>query len=312
MNKQDEIERTVAFRASTRFPSEARLAAGRERLLAATMTEQGPPQGARPARRAHAPTGTRRHAVLAAGAAASVVVLGAAGYGAAAALSGYAPGMAGAGAKTAGTGTKAAVLTTVSGCAGLYQTSGTLEQVNGDSLVIETADGEPVTVTTTASTKINIADAPLSDITDGAPVTVSGPSSDGIVAAFKVTVGHLPSLLKQARPATTTQAGIAAQGTVADATSAGFTVVTSSGARIPVTTSSGTHVLVVSGVVGELLGGAATIAYGYAGPDGTLSAVGVLQQPPGTSMQLAMTKPDLRGCSPASIDNAMTTALVSG
>jgi hypothetical protein len=36
----DEIERTAAFRADARFPSEARLAAGRERLLAAAMAEQ--------------------------------------------------------------------------------------------------------------------------------------------------------------------------------------------------------------------------------------------------------------------------------
>ena len=110
----------------------------------------------------------RRRSALAAGAAAALVVLGAAGYGAAAALNGRAPSSAGAGAR-------AAVLTAVSGCAGLKQASGTLERVNGDRLVIETPGGRPVTVTTTASTMLSVmSGAPLSDITDGAPVTVLG------------------------------------------------------------------------------------------------------------------------------------------
>jgi hypothetical protein len=47
MKKEDEMERTVAFRASTPFPSQARLAAGRERLLAATMAAHGHAGGAR-------------------------------------------------------------------------------------------------------------------------------------------------------------------------------------------------------------------------------------------------------------------------
>jgi alpha-D-ribose 1-methylphosphonate 5-triphosphate diphosphatase PhnM len=37
MSKTDELERTAAFRATVRFPSQARLAVGRERLLAAAM-----------------------------------------------------------------------------------------------------------------------------------------------------------------------------------------------------------------------------------------------------------------------------------
>jgi hypothetical protein len=91
--------------------------------------------------------------MLAAGAAAVLVLLGAAGYGVTAALTGHAPGT---------------VLTTVSGCA-------TLEQVNGSSLVVKTASGQPVTVTTTASTTVSLAGALLGDITDGASVIVRGP-----------------------------------------------------------------------------------------------------------------------------------------
>ena len=88
-----------------------------------------------------------------------------------------------------GTGT---ALTAVSGCAGLELANGTLEQVNGSSLVIKTASGQPVTVTTTASTRVSVAGALLSDITDGASVIVLGPSSGGTIAAASVTVGPPP------------------------------------------------------------------------------------------------------------------------
>ena len=74
MSNTDEIERTAAFRASAPFPSQARLAAGRERLLAAAVAEQGHAEGAQPARprRAgpHALAGPGRRAKLAASAAA--------------------------------------------------------------------------------------------------------------------------------------------------------------------------------------------------------------------------------------------------
>ncbi len=50
-----------------------------------------------------------------------------------------------------GRGTEAA-LTSVTGCTQLEQADGTLQQVNGTSLVIKTTSGQPVTVTTTAST----------------------------------------------------------------------------------------------------------------------------------------------------------------
>ncbi len=81
---------------------------------------------------------------------------------------------------------------------------------------------------------------------------------------------------------------------------AGFTVVT----RTRVTTSSTTIVHLPHASLSQLQVGAFTIAVGHAGPDGTLSAMGVLSGRPG--------KVDVDGCSPASVDDAITTALVSG
>ena len=60
------------------------------------------------------------------------------------------------------------VLTAVTGCTQIEQADGTLEQVNGSSLVITTASGQPVTVTTTATTFVSMSGPLLSDITDGA------------------------------------------------------------------------------------------------------------------------------------------------
>lgn len=293
MNKADEMERIVAFRASARIPSPARLAAGRERLLAAAMAEQG----------------HRRRAVLGAGAAAALVLLAGVGYGATAALTGHAPGIA----------TKAAVLTSVSGCSTLKQVSGTLERVNGGSLVLETASGQSVTVTTTANTRVATVVGQLSDITDGALVTVGGPSSDGTIAARMVAIGNPvpPNTHKQA-PAngetsqtqiqTHTQPApgdVTVSGTVSDASAAGFTVVESDGTQIPVTTSSDTLVKVRQPSLSEMQTGATTIAVGDAGPDGTLSAMLVMQPLPGGRFTLSVP-----GCSPSSIEDAITTALV--
>jgi hypothetical protein len=74
--------------------------------------------------------------------------------------------------------------------------------VNGSSLVIKTASGQPVTVTTTAATKVGESGASgalLSDITDGASVTVVGPGSDGTVAAFSVIIDY-PAQHQQPQP----------------------------------------------------------------------------------------------------------------
>jgi hypothetical protein len=305
------------------------------RGLAAATPEVAPPARPRHSRR-HVLADPRRRNVLAAGAAAALVVLGGGGYGAAAALTGHAPSSAGAAAR-------AAVLTAVGGCAGLKQASGTLEQVRGDSLVIETPGGRPVTVATTASTMLSVmSGAPLSDITDGAPVTVMGSSSDGAIAATNVTVGQTKpepggptksdsgSVVKTksdsgrvVKPEPKSGKGIVGttqpgpngivQGTVADADAVGFTVVTSSGTRVPVTTSGDTLVSVLRASLGQLRAGATTVAVGYVEPDGRLSAT-VVMQPPSKKPGSGKLHPTIavNGCSPASIDNALTTAFVSG
>ena len=148
------------------------------RGLAAAAPETAQP--ARPRR-----TGQRvlagpwRRAMLVAGSAAAALVL-----------------LAGVGAVTglvhvhlSGPSTETA-LTAVTGCTQLQQADGTLEQVNGSSLVVKTASGQPVTVTTTATTFVSMSGALLSDITDGASVMVRGYSSDGTIKAAIVTVGQ--------------------------------------------------------------------------------------------------------------------------
>ena len=80
-------------------------------------------------------------------------------------------------------------LTSVSGCARLGQANGTVERVNGTDVVIKTASGQLVTVTTTATTRLAASGALLGDITDGAAVTVAGTGSDGTIAADYVVVG---------------------------------------------------------------------------------------------------------------------------
>ena len=90
--------------------------------------------------------------------------------------------------RLAGPSTQTA-LTAVTGCTQLKQADGTLKQVNGNSLVIKTASGQPVTVTTTATTFVTMSGPLLSDITDGASVMVRGSRSDGTITAAIVTVG---------------------------------------------------------------------------------------------------------------------------
>jgi hypothetical protein len=166
------------------------------------------------------------------------------------------------------------ILTAVSGCAALESATGTLEQVNGSSLVIKTASGQPLTVTTTAATEpaeVGASGSLLGDITDGAPVTVSGPSSDGTIAAFFVIVANPAQQHPQPPPGM-----VVVKGTVADASTAGFTVVTADATRVPVTTSGHTAVSVLNVNLGQFPVGASILALGSAGPDGTLSAVGVV------------------------------------
>ena len=111
------------------------VAAGVRGLAAAApeAAQPAPPRHTRPGVLA----GRRRRTVLLASAAAAVVFLGAVGYGASKFVH-ITFGTTGTGAST--------TLTAVGGCTGLEQTAGRLEQVNGSSLVIKTANGNPLTV----------------------------------------------------------------------------------------------------------------------------------------------------------------------
>jgi hypothetical protein len=241
------------------------VAAGVRGLAAAApeAAQPAPPRHTRPGVLA----GRRRRTVVAVSAAA-VVLLGAIGYGA----SNFVHIKLG----TTGTGAST-TLTAVGGCTGLEQTAGRLEQVNGSSLVIKTANGNPVTVTTTASTRVSTSGPLLSDITDGASVMVHGQRSGTTIAADVVTVGPPFS-------AVTGPGSAVVRGTVSGATSAGFTLVTPAGARVPVTTSRETLVIVPHASLSQLRHGVTIFAVGQAGPHGTLSAqavAAVTQLPPG-------------------------------
>jgi hypothetical protein len=269
------------------------------RGLAAAAPEEAPPAWRRPTG-LRALANPRRHPVLVGSAAAALVLLAGAGYGITAALTG-----------PAGADAAPTALTAVSGCASLEQASGTLERVNGSSLVIKAASGQPVTVTTTTATKVSesaAAGALLGDITDGAVGTVLGFSHDGTIAASFVIIAD-PAQQHPQLPAGL----VFVQGTVADASTAGFTVVTSDGARIPVKTSSATIVSATDVSLSQLPVGATIVAVGHGGPGGTLSAAGVaaifdLPQNTHGQAQTPGNSPSpvpARNCSPASIANAL-------
>jgi Domain of unknown function (DUF5666) len=252
------------------------------RGLAAAAPEAAQP--ARPRRTGQrVPKGPWRRAMLLAGSAAAALVL-LVGIGT---VTGYV--------HISGPSTDTA-LTAVTGCTQLEQADGTLEQVNGSSLVIRTASGQPVTVTTTATTFVSMSGALLGDITDGASVMVRGSSSDGTIKAAIVTVG-------QPFSAVNPPGFVPVQGTVSDASTAGFTLVTSGGTRVPVTTSSDTLVVVPHASPDQLQAGASIFAVGHAGPDGTLSASGVAavsQLPSGPHIGVSV-----KDCSPSSITEAL-------
>jgi hypothetical protein len=117
---------------------------------------------------------------------------------------------------------------------------------------------------------------------------------------------------------------VVVKGTVADASTAGFTVVTADGTRVPVTTSGDTAVSVLNASLGQFPVGAGILALGSAGPDGTLSAVGVvaiLAPPPasppaglpvGTQLHAqvhvqtrAGGQVHVKNCSPAAVDEVL-------
>jgi hypothetical protein len=260
------------------------LVAGGVRGLAAAAP--GIAQPARPRRTGHRVlAGPWRRAMLVAGSAAAALVL-----------------IAGVGEVTglvhvhlSGPSTETA-LTAVTGCSELEQARGTLEHVTGSSLVITTASGQPVTVTTTATTFVSMSGPLLSDITDGASVMVRGSSFGGTITAAIVTVG-------QPFSAVNPLGFVPVQGTVSDASTAGFTLVTSTGTRVPVTTSGGTLVVIPHASPGQLQAGATIFAVGHAGPHGTLSARGVAaitQLRSGPHLGVSV-----RDCSPSSVTEAL-------
>ena len=75
--------------------------------------------------------------------------------------------------------------------------------MNGTSLVIGTASGQRVTVTTSASAVVSVAGALLSEVTDGAPVIVRRSQS-------AVTTSSTTSV-----PASASRVAMAPKGTVA-------------------------------------------------------------------------------------------------
>lgn len=261
-----------------------KLVADGVRSLAPEMPEARP--RVRPGRR-----------VWLAAAAAAVVLLGGVGYGVTAALS---------------RGGSRVVLASVSGCSGVRLASGTVERVSGSSLVIRTAGGQSVAASTTGSTKVTVAGALLGDITDGAPVIALGPRSGGTVKAVSVTVGLPPvgsggkGSLKQTPP----PGWVSVRGTVADAGSAGFSVVTSGGSRVRVATSGSTFVVVPRASLSQLQSGVVTVVVGYLAGHLKLSALGVVQEPPG-SIQVHLNV-GTRGCSQASLASAIAAAVARG
>jgi hypothetical protein len=189
-------------------------------------------------------------------------------------------------------------LTSVTGCSQLEQADGTLEQVNGSDLVIKTASGQQVTVTTMATTFVSTSGPLLSDITDGASVMVRGSSTAGTINAAIITVGQPFSAVNPA-------GFVPVQGTVANASAAGFTLVTASGTRIPVATSGDTLVVIPHASLGQLQAGTTIFALGHAGPNGTLSAravAAVSQLPSGLHPHFSVS---VKSCSPSSVDEAL-------
>jgi hypothetical protein len=184
-------------------------------------------------------------------------------------------------------------LTAVTGCPGLAAASGTLEQVDGTSLVLKTGGGKLVTVTAPASVKVSRqATTAVSEITNGTHVIVAGMGSSGRIAARRIIIGTLPTLhgpppahlphRRQGHPAHHTPRrspaqGGRAEGTVTDASVGGFTLITAD-FRIQVTTSGSTTVYSqTTSTVGQLQLGGFTIAVGSATSVGRLAAASIEQ-----------------------------------
>ncbi len=271
------------------------------------------PPAARPARR-------RRGAVVAVAAAAALVAGGTA-YGLAAARGG-----------SSSPRNATAGLTAVQGCPGEFAAAGNLEQVSGTQLTLENPSLQPVTVETSAATVISsTVTGTLSDITDGSQVEVAGTWSGQTLAATQVGIGVTPktphppgSQPGHARP--TQSSPTAAQprpfvmGTVVHATNGSFTVVAKGllygfkvkgmPRRVKVVTSRSTEVLVnTRSSLSQLHTGAAFVAVGRIGHNGTLTAGSVAEEP---MLQVALGGSLLKlrpsGCSASAITTALLQA----
>jgi hypothetical protein len=221
----------------------------------------------RPASRWRA--GRERRARLAAAAAVLVVVAGGAGYGI------Y--DLAGSPGRSL---VQPAAVTAVAGCSGLESVTGTLQTIEGSTLVIRSADGSTVRITTAVGTHtIRQQSASMAAIRDGEAVIVTGTYSDGSLKAARVgqlsAVPPVPSSADAARILNQGQA----VGTLADLAAGRFAVVEPGGNRVAVTTSSSTRVIAtLPADPARLQIGARTAAVGKAGPNGTLVASTLDQQ----------------------------------
>jgi hypothetical protein len=288
------------------------VASGVRHLVAATSAPAELPDhalaGARP---------PRQRRVLVAAAAAGIVVIGAASYGLTAGHGGSA---GSAGSASGQPATTAAGLTAVSGCPGLNAASGTLTQVNGTSFVLKPPGSRPVTVTTSAATKLSgqVTGAP-SDIADGERVIVMGTGSGPTLAARTVSLGvplrlpRLPRLrkLRHGHPVRRGGTGGLAIGTVRRASSGGFNVAMVGGRVVPVTTSSSTTVYkLVTVSLSQLQTGRFTVAVGLARPNRTLAATSVAQGIHQMHPLPALRPSGRLGCSPQAV--ATTAFLRAG
>jgi hypothetical protein len=181
--------------------------------------------------------------------------------------------------------TAVAAALTSTDCSEVKVAAGTLESVNGSSLVLRTASGTAVTVSTSDSTTITRqVKGGLSDVANGKTVVIQG---DGTQAGDTITatsVAIMPSSVDLPDGPEGLDLGKMlaqrghASGTMADAGSDGFTVVRGDGSRVRIATSPSTKVIKqVTATVGELEKGEFTTAVGSPDDKGTLRATTVQQ-----------------------------------
>jgi hypothetical protein len=204
-------------------------------------------------------------------------------------------------------------LTAVTGCPGLAATSGTLEQIDGTQLVVQTWDGQTVTVTTSGSTTVRAeAAGSVSDITDGTSVIVHGTPQDTTLAAQNV-LANLAQLLPHGGrrsgripPPHAVKQRPAIAGTASEVHAGGFTVTQQGGPPVHVTTSAATVVdTLVAASFGQLRTGVRVIAVGQSAPDGDLAASTVEQ---GATLPQIKTPPSRSAagtCAPSGVASAI-------